>query len=647
MPKFAVPPAVTALALFVDVLDVHEPLAETDVHRPYFRGVTVKESTEAAVLGALCKALFDDPVMRASAQTAFIAYLTEWNRLAGVIGTVETPSVAAAELVALQPVVIDAALRVGCLLALLDQPALPPLSESQPFKEWLRGKVGNATRDAVAASVGVDERTLDGWLDDEHAPKPENLKKLAAVLAGYEAPSVSPFAEFGFGNASGPEFDANASSLLAWWLKLAKIVERIIGERAPIAPPMQTQLQFAFAARRLARALEERFGAQIYLSLSEQFVRIANAVAFANASEFAGGGVARDGGPASTGASRRRQFAGRGGETDVLFIGAMGRGTSLPRLAVILEELAANEADPVWRTALREFMTPSARCDLRARLHAQSLLAAFLAASDAASTEDAEDRFYLAYFASADLGAPPEKLREWLNVFRDDPRVPGPLRALIGDALDDAGEALGRDVQALLAENRYDAAIETLTRALAAQKLASSDPAREASLRLDRASVYERAGEFYANASVGEARDGAEFYANALDDYEALIARDHRHAEALDRAAHLHFRTGNRKRAKELAKRAYELGRMTIHSAASEGYYRRTVSQRPPTCTTDPPFRGIASKSAPSPASRTGALAFVGPVTAERKAAVVENGEADAGGDPLESRLALARRARR
>jgi hypothetical protein len=40
-------------------------------------------------------------------------------------------------------------------------------------------------------------------------------------------------------------------------------------------------------------------------------------------------------------------------------------------------------------------------------------------------------------------------------------------------------------------------------------------------------------------------------------------------------------------------------------------------------------------------------LAFVGPVTAERKAAVVGNGEADAGGDPLESRLALARRARR
>jgi tetratricopeptide (TPR) repeat protein len=312
---------------------------------------------------------------------------------------------------------------------------------------------------------------------------------------------------------------------------------------------MKTRLTLAFAARRLARALEERFGTQIYLSISEQFLRIANAVAAA---------------------SRQSPLGGRGGETDVLFIGAMGRGTSLPRLAVILEELAANEADPVWRTALREFMTPSARCDLRARLHAQSLLAA----SDATSTEDAEDRFYLAYLASADLGIPSEKLREGLNLLRDAPGVPKVVRDWAVDELDGRTEAFRRELRALLAERRHDVAITELTRALSTSSTCVW-------LLLDRGSVFEAQGEF----------------ASALADYEAVLAEDEKHAEALDRAAHLYFVRGNRKRAKEFAKRAYELGRMTIHSAACGGYYRRSPALRPPPCETDPPFFAIAFRS--------------------------------------------------
>jgi tetratricopeptide (TPR) repeat protein len=506
----------------------------------------VKEKTEAELLTALCNVLFGP--LSTEAQTALVAYLTEWNRIAGMIGTVETPSVAAAELVALQPVVIDAALRVGCLLALLDQPALPPLSKSQPFKEWLRGKLpekrGKSKRDSVAEQVGVDERTLDGWLDDEHAPNRENLEKLAKVLADFEATPVSPFAELKAGLS-----DRSDTPPSSWWLKLVKIVDRIIAERAPVALPMKTRLTLAFAARRLARALEERFGTQIYLSISEQFLRIANAVAAA---------------------SRQSPLGGRGGETDVLFIGAMGRGTSLPRLAVILEELAANEADPVWRTALREFMTPSARCDLRARLHAQSLLAA----SDATSTEDAEDRFYLAYLASADLGIPSEKLREGLNLLRDAPGVPKVVRDWAVDELDGRTEAFRRELRALLAERRHDVAITELTRALSTSSTCVW-------LLLDRGSVFEAQGEF----------------ASALADYEAVLAEDEKHAEALDRAAHLYFVRGNRKRAKEFAKRAYELGRMTIHSAACGGYYRRSPALRPPPCETDPPFFAIAFRS--------------------------------------------------
>ncbi len=578
-------PLLRALAHDLDLFAHNADLSHRTVRR-YFEGARVSAEGSRSAHAAVARAVIESDLLptalrelvvdgenmplaaRANMVGHFIgAYASSWEALAKLLR--QGPPVAyprPAMAAALRLLAIDLATRLGAVLWLLEWPKdhriprwfLAPNGPGAYLRDQLKRQ--EVTRAGFADVVGVNEKTVDPWLDDSTRPNRDHLLRLSHHLE-LIAPT-RPNANSGTG--------LRATLFLGYGARaLFQRCAGVVGEREA----------YELFERTLSNA--ERVCA---------FVRLSRH----------GHDVVRQ-----------------------MMLGTLLCGTSRPAatpwVPFVLRHLHRSEPDPVWRTALRAGaqwdahllrvaaklgpITEASRGEL-ARLFGAEPTGDDLERLQRLILADQEELAANPLFANAVdslVSQGGEAAGTNLRIQAAEVPLSDPLRAieLLRHAIEanptDAeahfrlGARLGQlgDVESSLAELRIAVALRpewdrprveiAIVLGNEGQHEAALEELRKSQIELTEVTPWVK-------LHVAFELEQLDRWEEALAAYETYLEEQPLDAEALDRAAHLYLVLGKRVPARQRAKQAAMHGISTVLDALESGHYsaREAPTRRPP-----------------------------------------------------------------